>query len=73
MPSGVLLWVHLTILANIASQWDCLGMGIAAHTPFKLRNVMTCTSVVILPSTSPSRSASLRTIIDATHALRPVL
>ena len=41
--------VHLTIFANIGlAPWDCLGMGIAAHTPFNYGVVMTCTSVVIL-------------------------
>ena len=29
------LGVHLTIYANIGlAPWDCLGMGIARHTPF---------------------------------------
>ena len=41
--------VHLTIFANIGlAPWDCLGMGIAAHTPFNYGVVMTCMSVVIL-------------------------
>ena len=41
--------VHLTIFANIGlAPWDCLGMGIAEHTPFNYGMVMTCTSVVIL-------------------------
>lgn len=43
------LGVHLTIYANIGlAPWDCLGMGIAAHTPFNYGVVMTCMSVVIL-------------------------
>lgn len=41
--------VHLTIFANIGvAPWDCLGMGIAAHTPLNYGLAMTCTSVVIL-------------------------
>ena len=41
--------VHLTIFANIGvAPWDCLGMGLAAHTPFNYGLAMTCTSVVIL-------------------------
>lgn len=43
------LGVHLTIFANIGvAPWDCLGMGIAAHTPLNYGLAMTCTSVVIL-------------------------
>ena len=41
--------VHLTIFANIGvAPWDCLGMGIAAHTPLNYGLAMTCTSIVIL-------------------------
>lgn len=41
--------VHLTIFANIGvAPWDCLGMGIATHTPLNYGLAMTCTSVVIL-------------------------
>ena len=41
--------MHLTIFANIGvAPWDCLGMGIAAHTPLNYGLAMTCTSVVIL-------------------------
>ena len=41
--------VHLTIFANIGlAPWDCLGMGIAAHTPLTYGLAMTCTSVIIL-------------------------
>lgn len=41
--------VHLTIFANIGvAPWDCLGMGIAAHTPLTYGIAMTCTSVIIL-------------------------
>ena len=41
--------VHLTIFANIGlAPWDCLGMGIAAHTPLNYGLAMTTTSVIIL-------------------------
>lgn len=41
--------VHLTIFANIGlAPWDCLGMGIAAHTPLNYGLAMTATSVLIL-------------------------
>ena len=41
--------VHFTIFANIGvAPWDCLGMGIAAHTPLTYGIAMTCTSVIIL-------------------------
>ena len=41
--------VHLTIFANIGvAPWDCLGMGIAAHTPLNYGLAMTMTSVLIL-------------------------
>lgn len=41
--------VHLTIFANIGlAPWDCLGMGIAAHTPLNYGLAMTATSVIIL-------------------------
>ena len=41
--------VHLTIFANIGlAPWDCLGMGIAAHTPLNYGLAMTGTSVLIL-------------------------
>ena len=41
--------VHLTIRANIGlAPWDCLGMGIAAHTPLNYGLSMTAVAVVIL-------------------------
>ena len=41
--------VHLTIFANIGlAPWDCLGMGIARHTPLNYGLSMTAMSVVIL-------------------------
>ena len=43
------LGVHLTINANIGlAPWDCLGMGIAKHTPLNYGLSMTCMAVVIL-------------------------
>ena len=43
------LGVHLTIFANIGlAPWDCLGMGIAKHTPLNYGLSMTCMAVVIL-------------------------
>lgn len=41
--------VHLTIFANIGlAPWDCLGMGIARHTPLNYGLAMTASSVLIL-------------------------
>ena len=41
--------VHWTIYANIGlAPWDCLGMGIARHTPLNYGLSMTAMSVVIL-------------------------
>ena len=41
--------VHLTIYANIGlAPWDCLGMGIAKHTPLNYGMSMTIMSVTIL-------------------------
>lgn len=41
--------VHLTIYANIGlAPWDCLGMGIAKHTPLNYGLSMTVMAVVIL-------------------------
>ncbi len=41
--------VHLTIWANIGlAPWDCLGMGIANHTPLNYGAAMTIMAVVIL-------------------------
>ena len=44
------LWgVHLTIKANIGlAPWDCLGMGVANHTPLNYGLAMTVMSVIIL-------------------------
>ena len=41
--------VHLTIFANIGlAPWDCLGMGIARHTPLNYGMSMTFMSIIIL-------------------------
>ena len=41
--------VHLTIKANIGlAPWDCLGMGIAKHTPLNYGLAMTVMAVTIL-------------------------
>lgn len=41
--------VHLTIYANIGlAPWDCLGMGIAKHTPFNYGIAMTLIAVTVL-------------------------
>ena len=43
------LGVHLTIYANIGlAPWDCLGMGIARHTPLNYGLAMTAMSAIIL-------------------------
>ncbi len=43
------LGVHLTIFANIGlAPWDCLGMGIAKHTPLNYGISMTTMAVIIL-------------------------
>ena len=40
---------HLTIFANIGlAPWDCLGMGIAIHTPLNYGLAMTLTSVLVV-------------------------
>ena len=41
--------VHGTIYANIGlAPWDCLGMGIAKHTPLDYGLSMTCVAVIVL-------------------------
>ena len=43
------LGVHLTIYANIGlAPWDCLGMGIAKHTPFNYGIAMTLIAILVL-------------------------
>ena len=50
--SGLLIFsfgVHLTIYANIGlAPWDCLGMGIAKHTPLNYGISMTLIAVTVL-------------------------
>jgi len=50
--SGLLVFsfgVHLTIFANIGlAPWDCLGMGIAKHTPLNYGVSMTAMAAIIL-------------------------
>ena len=52
IAAGLLIFafgVHLTIYANIGlAPWDCLGMGIAKHTPFNYGISMTLMAVSIL-------------------------
>ncbi len=41
--------VHLTIFANVGlAPWDCLGIGIAAHTPLNYGLSMTCIALAVL-------------------------
>jgi len=43
------LGVHLTIYANIGlAPWDCLGMGLAKHTPFNYGISMTIIAITVL-------------------------
>ena len=52
IAAGLLVFafgVHLTIFANIGrAPWDCLGLGIAKHTPLNYGLSMTCMAVVIV-------------------------
>ena len=52
IAAGLLVFsfgVHLTIFANIGlAPWDCLGMGIARHTPLNYGLAMTVMAVIIL-------------------------
>jgi uncharacterized membrane protein YczE len=59
--------VHLTIFANIGlAPWDCLGMGIARHTPLNYGLAMTVMGVVILCiDLSLNELIGYGTIIDA--------
>ena len=41
--------VYMQIYANIGlAPWDCLGMGIAKHTPLNYGMAMTITALIIL-------------------------
>ncbi|MBO4687890.1 MAG: hypothetical protein J5636_05200 [Clostridiales bacterium] len=59
--------VHLMIYANIGlAPWDCLGMGIAKHTPFNYGISMTCVAVtVLLIDILMKEKIGCGTIIDA--------
>ena len=59
--------VHLTIYANIGlAPWDCLGMGIAKHTPFNYGISMTLIAVtVLLIDVLLKEKIGFGTIIDA--------
>ena len=52
IAAGLLVFafgVHLTIYANIGlAPWDCLGMGIARHTPLNYGLSMTAIAVAVL-------------------------
>ena len=52
IAAGLLVFafgVHLTIFANIGlAPWDCLGMGVAKHTPLNYGLSMTLIAVTIL-------------------------
>lgn len=68
--SGLLVFafgVHLTIFANIGlAPWDCLGMGIAGHTPFNYGISMTIMAVIILfIDIAMKEKIGYGTIIDA--------
>ena len=59
--------VHLTIYANIGlAPWDCLGMGIANHTPLNYGISMTLIAVtVLLIDIALKERIGFGTIIDA--------
>ena len=59
--------VHLTIFANIGlAPWDCLGMGVAKHTPLNYGLSMTVMSVIILAADLLLRERiGYGTVIDA--------
>ena len=59
--------VHLTIYANIGlAPWDCLGMGIAKHTPFNYGISMTLMAITILMiDIALKERIGFGTIIDA--------
>lgn len=70
IAAGLLVFafgVHLTIYANIGlAPWDCLGMGIARHTPLNYGLAMTVMGVVILcVDLSLNERIGYGTVIDA--------
>lgn len=62
--------VHLTIFANIGlAPWDCLGMGVAKHTPFNYGISMTLIAVtVLLIDLLMKERIGFGTVIDALKA-----
>ena len=70
IAAGLLVFafgVHLTIYANIGlAPWDCLGMGIARHTPLNYGLAMTVMGVAILcVDLSLKERIGYGTVIDA--------
>ena len=59
--------VHLTIFANIGlAPWDCLGMGIARHTPLNYGLSMTAMGIaILLIDLALKERIGFGTIIDA--------
>lgn len=59
--------VHLTIFANIGlAPWDCLGMGIANHTPLNYGLAMTLIAVTVLAiDVALKEKIGFGTVIDA--------
>jgi hypothetical protein len=59
--------VHLTIYANIGlAPWDCLGMGIANHTPLNYGIAMTLIAITVLViDVLMKEKIGFGTIIDA--------
>ncbi len=70
IAAGLLVFafgVHLTIYANIGlAPWDCLGVGIARHTPLNYGLAMTVIAVaVLLIDLALRERIGFGTIIDA--------
>ena len=70
IAAGLLVFsfgVHLTIYANIGlAPWDCLGMGIAAHTSLNYGVSMTLIAVtVLLTDIMLKERIGFGTVIDA--------
>ena len=59
--------VHLTIYANIGlAPWDCLGMGLAKHTPFNYGISMTLIAITVLViDIALKEKIGFGTVIDA--------
>lgn len=70
IAAGLLVFafgVHLTIYANIGlAPWDCLGMGVANHTPLNYGLSMTVIAVaILLIDLAMGERIGFGTIIDA--------